>query len=223
MPQSIDRAVASSAWGSFIERRTRADFGEIGLLSCTIRQSSTAKHLTLDDMRKTPDYWIEQLRLAPHPEGGFYREAYRASEQIPQAGLPERFSGPRSFATSIYFLLGTRDFSAFHRIRSDETWHFYEGCALELHMLDASGHAMVLIGRDVHRGEFLQYTVPAGVWFASRPSQLDMPLEASEHYCLVGCTVSPGFDFNDFEMAERKQLLRDFSKHRSIIESLTQV
>jgi predicted cupin superfamily sugar epimerase len=138
-------------------------------------------------------YWISQLQLIQHPEGGYYREVYRSAEAISAGSLPSRFDGARSFSTSIYYLLESGDFSAFHRIKSDEVWHFYGGDPLELHILSGSEYQMVLIGRDLHAGHHLQYVVPHGAWFASRPA-------AGSSYCLLGCTVSPGFDFADFQM-----------------------
>ncbi len=147
-------------------------------------------------------YWVEHLRLSPHPEGGYYREVYRAAEHIQTSGLPGRFQGPRNFATSIYYLLEAGDFSAFHRIKSDETWHFYAGAPLELHMVQGSKHSVVILGNRPERGEELQYTVPHGVWFASRPC-------TDAAYSLLGCTVSPGFDFADFEMGAVEHVLAD--------------
>ena len=106
----------------------------------------------------SPDHWITQLNLLPHPEGGWYRETYRAAESIPAAGLPARFRGPRAFGTSIYFLLPAASFSAFHRIHSDELWHFHAGDPLELHLLHPDGrHEM----RPVGPGAF-QAVAPAG-------------------------------------------------------------
>jgi predicted cupin superfamily sugar epimerase len=166
-------------------------------------------------LHTTPaSYWIQHLQLIPHPEGGYYKEVYRASERIPHSALPQRFSGSRSFATSIYYLLEQGDFSAFHRIRSDETWHFYAGGSLEVAMLHSGSHEIVTLGSNLANGEQLQYTVPAGVWFASRP-------KASAPYALVGCSVSPGFDFADFELASRSELLSAYSDSHEVITTLT--
>lgn len=162
----------------------------------------------------SPSYWIEHLQLIPHPEGGYYKEVYRASESIPHSALPERFSGSRSFATSIYYLLEQGDFSAFHRIHSDETWHFYAGGSLEVVMLHSGSHEIITLGSQIADGECLQYTVPAGVWFASRPKAL-------APYALVGCSVSPGFDFADFELADRAELLSAYPDSHAIISALT--
>lgn len=86
-----------------------------------------------------PGYWIEELRLEPHPEGGYFRQTYRASVTIPREALPEGFGGARAASTAIYFLLEGKNFSAFHRLRSDEVWHFYRGEPLLVHVIDAEG------------------------------------------------------------------------------------
>ncbi len=155
------------------------------------------------------DYWIEHLKLQPHPEGGYYRELYRAREEIAADALPNRFGGSRAMATSIVYLLRAGERSVFHRIKSDETWHFYAGSTLELYQLDEACPEQaqcIKIGSMIHLGEHLQWTVPAGVWFGSRPAQSSN----NEAYSLLGCTVSPGFDFADFEMAKRKGCSRSF-------------
>jgi len=159
------------------------------------------------------DYWIETLALAHHPEGGWFRESYRSSEQIPADALPERFHGPRSFCTAIYFLLERGDFSALHRIKSDEIWHFYEGAPLTVHVITPGGERYdILLGRDAACGHNLQAVVPAGCWFGA---------ETRGAFSLVGCTVAPGFDFSDFEMGERARLTELFPQHRLLIDHLT--
>lgn len=163
---------------------------------------------------KDAHYWIHNLSLSPHPEGGFFRESYRSEEIIPQSALPKRFSGERHFSTMIYYLLQKGDFSAFHRIKSDECWHFYGGGPLDLHLLSENGYQDIVIGTEVADGECLQYTVPAGAWFASEPHEGSL-------YSLVGCTVSPGFDFVDFEMANRRGLIEEFPLYRGLITRLT--
>ena len=157
--------------------------------------------------------WIEQLALEPHPEGGFYKEHYRAPLVLDHAALPQRFGGPRAVCTSIYYLLEQGDFSAFHRIRSDELWHFYDGDALDVFIITSSGELEVLrLGRGAE--ENLCGVVPAGRWFASRPA-------TDSVFSLVGCTVAPGFDFSDFEMGRRDALIETYPALTEIIESLT--
>lgn len=164
-------------------------------------------------------FWIEHLGLRPHPEGGYFRETYRAAEGVAAAALPARFGGPRAFATAIYFLLTRESFSAFHRIRSDEMWHFYDGHAVTLWVLDdakGGGLASVRLGADPTRGEAPQVVVPAGAWFAAE-------ISAGGTFALVGCTVAPGFDFADFELAERATLVARHPEHREVVDRLTRV
>ena len=159
-------------------------------------------------------YWIERLHLEPHPEGGYYRQTYKSELVIPRESLP-RHSGPRAASTAIYFLMEGTDFSAFHRLRSDEVWHFYAGSPLLVHVLDsAGGYLSLLLGNDPDAGQVFQAVVPAGGWFASHVVDWNS-------WALVGCTVAPGFDFADFELAKRDQLIEQHNEHRSLIEGLT--
>ena len=158
----------------------------------------------------TAEVLIRELGLTPHPEGGFFRETYRA-EPLPFA-LPDR--GPRSASTAIYFLLAGADFSAFHRVRSDEVWHHYAGAPLEVHTLEPTrGHEVFVVGPNIEGGERPQYVVPAGVLQAARVR--------GTGFALVGCTVAPGFDFADFEMPPRAELLASFPAHAAVVRDLT--
>ncbi len=162
-------------------------------------------------------YWIERLDLRPHPEGGYFRETYRAVETVPASALPARFDGPRAFSTAVYFLLTRDAFSAFHRIRSDELWHFYAGDGVTIAVLDADGTGALTtasLGSDPTRGESPQVVIPAGAWFAAEVAR-------AGSFALVGCTVAPGFDFADFELGERVDLVRRYPQHRGAIERLT--
>jgi predicted cupin superfamily sugar epimerase len=153
---------------------------------------------------------IDALGLAPHPEGGFYRETFRSPLQL--SSLPHE--GPRAASTAIYFLLPAGAFSAFHRVASDEAWHHYDGDPIELHVIDEHArHSVVRLGRDILGGERPQHIVPAGCWQAARP--------IGDRFALTGCTVAPGFDFADFEMPTRDALIARFPQHRAIVEALT--
>lgn len=157
---------------------------------------------------------IQQYNLLPHPEGGWYKQTYKSAENISAAALPERFGGDRPFSTAIYFLLEKGNFSAFHRIKSDECWHFYQGDPLEIYILQNTGElTTVTLGNDIGKGQLFQYVVPAGCWFASRPAP-------GSQYCFVGCTVAPGFDFADFEMANWEQLIIKYPQHSTMIREL---
>lgn len=160
-------------------------------------------------------FWIEKLNLLPHPEGGYYREVYRSPETVEGAHLPPRFRGARSFATSIYFLLPGDRVSSLHRIKSDEMWHFYTGAPLRIAVIEPNGEAReIRMGAALEKGESFQEVVPAGAWFGAS-------VDDATSFALVGCTVTPGFDFADFELAERGSLLAEFPQHRQIIERLT--
>lgn len=147
---------------------------------------------------------IARLRLLPHPEGGHYRETFRAPFMVTGSG-----GALRAASTAIYFLLPAGAFSAFHRVRSDEVWHHYRGDPVELHLIEPDGRYRLVRLDD----EEPQAVVPAGVWQAAA---MDGPLHA-----LCGCTVAPGFDFADFEIPPRVQLLTLFPQHRELIEKLT--
>lgn len=157
---------------------------------------------------------VKSLALLPHPEGGHYRETYRSPGTIAAEALPGGFSGPRNVSTAILYLLEADDFSAFHRIRSDEVWHFHLGGTLWIHEIDPSGKlTTTCLGHEVAAGEQLQHVVAAGHWFAAQPAP-------STSYSLVGCTVAPGFAFEDFEMANPTALAAAWPAHRELIERL---
>lgn len=161
--------------------------------------------------RRSAVEWAALLGMAPHPEGGWFRETYRSVGEIVE---PQVFDGPRNFSTAIYFLLTSESFSAFHRIRSDEVWHFYAGDGITVHEIDAQGrHTAHRLGAEPSRNEVFQLVIPAGSWFASEVAE-------GGEYGLVGCTLAPGFDFRDFEMAKRAALLHDFPQHREVISRL---
>ena len=165
-------------------------------------------------MTATAQSYIQSLQMQPHPEGGFFRESYR-SEQTMEVTAPGGGTQQRNVCTAIYFLLEAGNFSAFHRITSDEIWHFYAGQALEVLELLPSGELRCTrLGPDILRGELPQYVVPANTWFASRVAD-------GGTFSLVGCTVAPGFDFADFQLARRQELLEIFPQHRQIITELT--
>lgn len=146
----------------------------------------------------SPAFWIETLGLAPHPEGGYFRETYRSA-----------------FSTAIYFLLSGGEVATLHRLTSDELWHFHAGATLTLHVLHPSGRlAEVRLGRRAEQGERLQAVVPAGAWFGAS-------LDDARGYALVGCTTAPAFRFEDFELGRRDELVPRYPEHRALIERLT--
>jgi predicted cupin superfamily sugar epimerase len=157
---------------------------------------------------------VQTFNLLPHPEGGFYKEVYRSGETIPVSALPSRFKGERVFATGIYFLLLQNNFSAFHRIQSDESWHFYIGGSLLIHIIHHDGtYQLIHLGNDIANGEVFQAVVPAGSWFASECAP-------GVAFSFAGCTVSPGFDFADFELAFARDILAKYPEHKLVIKKL---
>lgn len=185
-------------------------------LERAIRQENAGGPAIADKPRAAlagPEAWIREYDLKPHPEGGHYRETYRASESIGASALPARHGGARALSTAILFVLGPGEFSAFHRLKSDEIWHVHGGSGLLLQVLHPDGrHEEIRLG--LTPGARVQAVVPAGAWFAAEPAEPDG--------CgFVGCTVAPGFDFADFELARRDDLVRHFPAHRACITRLT--
>lgn len=153
---------------------------------------------------------ITLLGLSPHPEGGFYRETFRAPANVNALSAPVS----RAASTAIYFLLRAGEFSAFHSVSSDEVWHHYLGATLELHTIDRGGmHQRVELGPQLQHGECPQWVVPAGTLQAARV--------IGEGFVLCGCTVAPGFDFADFDMPLRRDLATRYPALADLIESFT--
>jgi predicted cupin superfamily sugar epimerase len=165
---------------------------------------------------KSANYWIDYLNLLPHPEGGYYSESYRSKTLIPTIDLDNFFEGAeRNLATAIYFLLQADQFSAFHTIKSDETWHHYAGGSIDLYEIGRDGLLDITrIGKNIEIGERLQYTVKAGKHFAARPSFQD-------NFSLLGCTVYPGFDFRDFRLSTAAELIELSPDNEGIIKKLS--
>lgn len=160
-------------------------------------------------------YYIKQLNLQHHPEGGYFSEVYRSEETLEIKSLPPRYDGDRSFSTSIYFLLEGEQTSKFHRIKSDEQWHFYNGSSVKIFILSEQGELNITtLGRNNLNGEEFQTTIKRGNWFAAE-------LIDKNSFALVGCVVSPGFEFSDFELGKREELVTKFPEHNDIIRRLT--
>lgn len=158
---------------------------------------------------------IRSLNLTKHPEGGYYREIYRSNEFIPVEVLKNRKNAKkpyRNISTSIYYLLVNSDVSLFHRIKSDEIWHFYQGSPLLLHILDEEKqeYRNITLGKDL----VFQVVVPKNVWFSAE-------ILDKSSYSLIGCTVSPGFEFEDFEIAKSQDLISKFPQWENLIKKFT--
>jgi predicted cupin superfamily sugar epimerase len=161
------------------------------------------------------DFWIKHLQLNKHIEGGWYAEVYRSPLSFKKEQLPVLFNGERNACTHIYFLLKKNGFSVFHRIKSDELWHFYSGDPLIVYEIDDKGTMNEhLLGQDIGKKQSMFCCIKAGNWFASK-------VAAGSEYSLVGCTVSPGFDFTDFEPGKRTELVKSYPEYTDLITSLT--
>lgn len=153
-------------------------------------------------------YWIQHLAMLPHPEGGFYKEVFRSQQLVTRLGEAD----VRQACTSIYYLLEGVDYSGFHRIKSDEIWYFHKGQPLNIHVITEDGAHQVLELSDKSTGSF-SHTVPAGLWFASE-------LPGKSGFALVSCAVAPGFEFSEFEMADREGLLKAYPGHDELFGKL---
>jgi uncharacterized protein len=158
------------------------------------------------------------LKLEPHPcEGGYFRQTWRSEEEIPHVVLPARYSAARAAGTCIYYLLEPGTFSEMHRLASDEIFHFYYGDPVEMLQLLPNGSGqIVILGSDLARGYNPQLIVPKNAWQGSR-------LLPGGKVALLGCTVSPGFDYADYETGSRAELTRDHPAFLELIGLLTRV
>jgi predicted cupin superfamily sugar epimerase len=149
---------------------------------------------------------VQSLGLLPHPEGGFYKETYRS--ELALDGID------RQLLTSIYFLLTSANVSKFHRIKSDELWYFHAGSPLIVHTLNERGHQQHHLGLDLSKGQQPFLWIPKDTIFGST-------VQENDGFSLVSCAVAPGFDFRDFELFERSELLRAYPEHKEIVERLS--
>lgn len=164
-------------------------------------------------MRKDGGYWIGRLELEAHPEGGYFRETYRAEEMIPEDGLECRYDGARAVSTAIYFLLNRGQVSKFHRLKSDEIWHFHAGCDVLIHVIDSNGRYTSKHLGTAEAASF-QVVIGAGDWFGAE-------LMDQSGFSLMSCTVAPGFEFADFELANGDGLVHQWPEHEPLIRRLT--
>lgn len=164
---------------------------------------------------KNADYYIAKLGMTQHIEGGAFKEHYRAALLLPRSALTSSHQGDRPASTAIYFLLRHGEFSAFHLLSSDEVLHFYDGSPLHVYEIDAAGLMHVhKLGRDLDSGERFSLVIPGGSWFALR-------CEQAGGFSLIGCTVAPGFDFQDFTLDDRAVLLGKFPQHAQLVREMT--
>jgi predicted cupin superfamily sugar epimerase len=165
-------------------------------------------------MGHDPQYYVSKLGLAPHPEGGYYKRTFESKERTSDQELDVEFEGKRKLYTSIYFLLTSNDISHFHRLKSDELWYYHAGSPLTIHIIGENGvYNEIKLGLNLDKGEVPQALVPKNAIFGS--SVIDM-----DTFSLVGCMVSPGFEFQDFELFTQQDLLSHYPQHKDIIMKL---
>lgn len=162
-----------------------------------------------------PQYYVSKLGLTPHREGGYYKETFQSTELISDQELSVQFEGERKIYTSIYFLLTSNDISHFHRLKSDELWYFHTGSPLTIHIIDEDGnYKEVKLGLNLDDGEVPQILVPKNSIFGSSVTEEDT-------YSLVGCMVSPGFEYKDFQLFTQRELLEKYPEHKDVIMKMT--
>jgi predicted cupin superfamily sugar epimerase len=163
-------------------------------------------------MNEKAEYYIDKLDLKKHPEGGYYKEIYRSTEYFEIPDYSYKSKKTRNYSTSIYFLLEGNDKSHFHKLSSDEIWHFYDGTDIKILIIDIFGNlSEVVLGRS---SGIFQHTVKKENWFAAEVIQ-------KKSFALIGCSVSPGFEFEDFVLAKRGDLIKLFPQHELIIKKFT--
>lgn len=159
-------------------------------------------------MPATAKYWIDHLNLQSHPEGGYYKEVFRSANEVTRVGA----TVPKQACTSIYYLLEGKDFSGFHRLASDELWYFHKGAPLHIHVIDHDGTHTTIELSDTDTGS-LQALIPPNTWFAAE-------ITSATGFALVSCAVAPGFDFAEFEMAKKDDLLVQYPQHKALLDRL---
>lgn len=161
-------------------------------------------------MNQEAQFLIKKLDLVPHEEGGYFRVTYESKQQIEIPG----YNGKRRIGNAIYYLMTGDKVNPFHRLKSDELWHFYSGSPFTLYTIDPNGKlSKIPMGQDIRAGQTVQAVMESGTWFGG---ELDDP----NSYCLIGCTVGPGFDLLDFEIGNRDILLKQYPEHKSVIERI---
>lgn len=159
-------------------------------------------------MPANAQYWIDHLNLQPHPEGGYYKEVFRSVNEVSRVGSADL----KQACTSIYYLLEGRDFSGFHRLGSDELWYFHKGSPLHIHVLETDGTHHTIELSDADTGN-LQAVIAPNTWFAAE-------IPTATGFALMSCAVAPGFDFAEFEMAKKDELLAAYPQHQELLGRL---
>jgi uncharacterized protein len=173
-----------------------------------------SKNQRKNQIMYSSDYFISKLGLEPHIEGGYFKETYRNSFEIPDDEYPMDFVGKRALSSIIYFLLESGQVSKFHKLKFDEIWFHHYGCPILIHIIDENGeYHTETLGLNLIAGEKPQVLLPAGVIFGAE-------LLDENSFSLVSCLVSPGFDFRDFELFSQENLSLLYPEHTEIIKKL---
>lgn len=164
------------------------------------------------------ELFVDLLKLQPHPEGGYFAQIFKSDQSVKSIDASRYDNQIRFAGTSIYYLLDKSDFSAWHKLKSDEIWHYYKGCEVIIYQIDQYNHIKTEILGDPTKNSnaTFQISIPSNTWFSAE-------LIDKKAYCLLGCTVSPGFEFIDFELGNRDVLLQQFPQHKLLITQLTRV
>lgn len=160
------------------------------------------------------EHWIMELNLSPHPEGGWFRELYRNNVEIPEEITGTAYKGNRNLATSIYFMLAQGNISKLHRLKSDELWYFHFGSPITVHVFHDGAYHKFTMGTDIDQQQKLQLIIPAGAIFGAE-------VEENEGYTIVGCMVSPGFHFDDFELLNFTEVSELYPSYIDLIQKFT--
>lgn len=161
-----------------------------------------------------PQFFISNLGLTPHREGGYYKQSFHSTESISDQEVSINFDGNRKLYTSIYFLLTSKDISHFHRLKSDELWYYHAGSPLTIHVIEENGeYKEIKLGLNLDKGEVPQALVPKNTIFGSSVMDPDT-------FSLVGCMVSPGFEYKDFELFTQEELLVKYPQHEDVIRKM---
>jgi uncharacterized protein len=168
------------------------------------------------DAMLTAEHIRDLLKMKPLPvEGGYFAETYRSKDELAASALPGGYPGERAISTAIYYMLTPDTFSALHRLRGDEIYHFYLGDPVEMLQLKPGGTGeAVLLGQDVAAGMRLQHVVPGGTWQGAR-------LAPGGKFALMGTTMAPGFDLQDYEGGNRAELIAQYPQYSALITWLT--
>ena len=177
---------------------------------------STSINNHSSDAKNEADFFVNLFNLQPHPEGGYFSQTFKSNHSVKSTDIERYGNNSRCAGTSIYYLLNKTDFSAWHKLQSDEIWHYYKGCEVIIYLIDKQNNLKSYVLGDPSKNinAVFQISISSDTWFAAE-------LIDKDSYCLIGCTVNPGFEFIDFELGDSNLLIHEFPQHEVIITKLT--